>query len=52
MKKDFDTGEIIKTAKIFITNKEKLPVDHIKKIRQKENKFLQQFVVDYILKKK
>ncbi len=52
IEKNFDTGDIVKTSKISITNKEKLPVQHLKKIRQKENKFLKQFIIDYILKKK
>ena len=52
IKRNFDTGDIVKRANISITKKEILPYQHLKKIRNKEKKFLKQFILDYIAGKK
>ncbi len=52
VKKDFDTGDIIKKSNVSITKKDDLPYKHLEKIRFKEIKFLKQFIIDYISNKK
>lgn len=52
IEENYDTGEIVKSAKILLTNKEKLPYQHLNKIRYTERKFLREFIIDHSLKKK
>ena len=49
---DFDTGKIVKKKNISITNKDRLPYQHLKRIEKVEKIFLKEFIMDYIRKRK